>query len=183
MPHMQRLTWSGIAIHAGRLPGYPASHGCIRLPRTFARSLYALTVASSTTVVITNQTLTSDSAARTLALNTPMPRPVVTPQQQAVALASASPPRIETLSIDPFPPRAPIGGQTIQLIAAPTPAQAEAHWTRLLASYPELASTQKAVIPAVVGSRQVYRLRTTTPGAHALCASLKRAGEACFNVS
>lgn len=33
MPFMQRLTWDGIAIHAGHLPGYPASHGCIRLPR------------------------------------------------------------------------------------------------------------------------------------------------------
>ena len=30
MPHMQRLTWDGIAMHAGRLPGYPASHGCVR---------------------------------------------------------------------------------------------------------------------------------------------------------
>jgi hypothetical protein len=43
MPYMQRLTWTGIAIHAGHLPGYPASHGCIRLPRAFAKKLYGLT--------------------------------------------------------------------------------------------------------------------------------------------
>jgi len=43
MPYMQRLTWSGIALHAGPLPGYPASHGCIRLPRSFAKKLYNLT--------------------------------------------------------------------------------------------------------------------------------------------
>lgn len=43
MPYMQRLTWDGVAMHAGRLPGYPASHGCIRLPATFARQLYGLT--------------------------------------------------------------------------------------------------------------------------------------------
>jgi hypothetical protein len=43
MPFMQRLTWSGIAMHAGHLPGYPASHGCIRMPRAFAEQLYALT--------------------------------------------------------------------------------------------------------------------------------------------
>lgn len=43
MPFMQRLTWGGIALHAGVLPGYPASHGCIRLPRAFAEQLYALT--------------------------------------------------------------------------------------------------------------------------------------------
>lgn len=43
MPHMQRLTWGGVALHAGPLPGYPASHGCIRLPKEFARRLYDLT--------------------------------------------------------------------------------------------------------------------------------------------
>lgn len=43
MPFMQRLTWSGIAMHAGHLPGYPASHGCIRMPRAFAEQLYAMT--------------------------------------------------------------------------------------------------------------------------------------------
>ena len=32
MPNMQRLTWTGIAMHAGQLPGYPASHGCVRMP-------------------------------------------------------------------------------------------------------------------------------------------------------
>src|ERR1700723_447910 len=36
MPYMNRLTWSGIALHAGQLPGYPASHGCVRLPKEFA---------------------------------------------------------------------------------------------------------------------------------------------------
>ncbi|MET0362591.1 MAG: L,D-transpeptidase family protein [Sphingobium sp.] len=43
MPYMQRLTWTGIAIHAGHLPGYPASHGCIRLPTAFAKRLFGLT--------------------------------------------------------------------------------------------------------------------------------------------
>jgi hypothetical protein len=43
MPHMQRLTWSGIALHGGVLPGHPASHGCIRLPFDFAESLFEVT--------------------------------------------------------------------------------------------------------------------------------------------
>lgn len=43
MPYMQRITWSGIALHAGVLPGHPASHGCIRMPRDFAVRLYAMT--------------------------------------------------------------------------------------------------------------------------------------------
>jgi hypothetical protein len=40
MPYMQRLTWTGIALHAGNLPGYPASHGCIRTPLAFAEKLF-----------------------------------------------------------------------------------------------------------------------------------------------
>ena len=43
MPFMQRLTWDGIALHGGDIPGYPASHGCIRLPARFARHLFAAT--------------------------------------------------------------------------------------------------------------------------------------------
>jgi L,D-transpeptidase catalytic domain len=43
MPFMQRLTWDGIALHAGEIPGRPASHGCIRLPLAFARQLFAAT--------------------------------------------------------------------------------------------------------------------------------------------
>lgn len=43
MPYMQRLTWDGVALHAGRIPGYPASHGCVRLPRAFAQTLFRAT--------------------------------------------------------------------------------------------------------------------------------------------
>jgi hypothetical protein len=43
MPFMQRITWTGIALHAGALPGYPASHGCVRLPYKFAEQLFPLT--------------------------------------------------------------------------------------------------------------------------------------------
>ena len=45
MPFMQRLTWSGIALHAGALPGYPASHGCVRMPHGFAERLFDVTPA------------------------------------------------------------------------------------------------------------------------------------------
>src|ERR1700756_5757775 len=53
MPHMQRLTWTGIAMHAGHLPGYPASHGCVRLPVDFAGKLYSVTL-NGTSVIITD---------------------------------------------------------------------------------------------------------------------------------
>ncbi|UIJ46334.1 L,D-transpeptidase family protein [Sphingomonas cannabina] len=51
MPYMQRLTWGGVALHAGSLPGYPASHGCIRLPPAFAKLLYGVTRLGMTVVV------------------------------------------------------------------------------------------------------------------------------------
>jgi lipoprotein-anchoring transpeptidase ErfK/SrfK len=43
MPNMQRLTWTGIALHAGNLPGYPASHGCVRLPKKFSELIFSIT--------------------------------------------------------------------------------------------------------------------------------------------
>ena len=51
MPYMQRITWSGIAIHAGVLPGYPASHGCIRMPMAFAIKMYGWTRMGARVVV------------------------------------------------------------------------------------------------------------------------------------
>jgi hypothetical protein len=51
MPFMQRLSWDGIALHAGTLPGYPASHGCVRLPAAFAEVLFAETRAGTVVVV------------------------------------------------------------------------------------------------------------------------------------
>lgn len=53
MPNMQRLTWRGIALHAGNLPGYPASHGCVRLPLGFSKLLFG-TTSLGMTVVITD---------------------------------------------------------------------------------------------------------------------------------
>jgi L,D-transpeptidase-like protein len=51
MPHMQRLTWSGIALHAGYLPGYPASAGCVRMPIDFAAKLYSVTGIGTTVII------------------------------------------------------------------------------------------------------------------------------------
>ena len=183
MPYMQRLTWSGIAIHAGRLPGYAASHGCIRVPRAFARSLYALTRATETTVVIAEEPIESDDHARRFALSLHPPRlperasPV---REPPAVLAKAVPPAsVAALAVETATPTV---GQTIQLAAASSPAEAEAQWARIVDAQPELARFRKVVIPAVVGSRRVYRLRVSAPDAHAYCTRLKSAGIACFNV-
>ncbi len=55
MPYMERLTWGGVAIHAGNLPGYPAAHGCVRLPLDFAKRLYSITTDGTTVIVSDNK--------------------------------------------------------------------------------------------------------------------------------
>jgi len=62
MPYMQRLTWGGIALHAGGLPGYPASHGCIRLPSEFARQLFEVTSTGMTVVVASERSELAQAA-------------------------------------------------------------------------------------------------------------------------
>ena len=51
MPYQQRLTWKGVAMHAGKLPGFPASHGCVRLPMEFAKKLFTVTPMGGTVVI------------------------------------------------------------------------------------------------------------------------------------
>jgi hypothetical protein len=51
MPYMQRLTWGGVALHAGKLPGYAQSHGCIRLPYKFSQELFKITSLGVTVIV------------------------------------------------------------------------------------------------------------------------------------
>jgi L,D-transpeptidase catalytic domain len=50
MAYMERVTWGGVALHAGQLPGYPASHGCVRLPMDFAEKLYTVTQKGTTVI-------------------------------------------------------------------------------------------------------------------------------------
>ena len=63
MPNMQRLTWTGIAMHSGNLPGYPASHGCIRLPYDFSQLLFNATSKGGTVVVGDGKTPTPHLAS------------------------------------------------------------------------------------------------------------------------
>ncbi|MEM9018261.1 MAG: L,D-transpeptidase, partial [Verrucomicrobiota bacterium] len=61
MPNMQRLTWTGIALHAGDLPGYPASAGCIRLPLEFSAKLFEATAVGATVAITQRSRYPSES--------------------------------------------------------------------------------------------------------------------------
>jgi hypothetical protein len=60
MPYMERLTWQGVALHAGNLPGYPASHGCVRLPLEFAKLLFGVTTLGTPVIVADSDLATDD---------------------------------------------------------------------------------------------------------------------------
>ena len=84
MPHMQRLTWSGIALHGGMLPGHPASHGCIRLPYEFAGRLFDVTKVGMRVIIAPG-----DAAPVTIAQPVLFP-PTTSANAEAAAKAAAA---------------------------------------------------------------------------------------------
>lgn len=84
MPHMQRLTWNGIALHGGPLPGYAASHGCVRMPYGFAERLFDKTRIGMRVIVSPNDAVPADFSHPAL----------LVPSAEALA---AAPARAETL--------------------------------------------------------------------------------------
>ena len=85
MPYMQRITWSGIALHAGKLPGYPASHGCIRLPEHFATRLWALSKIGARVIIA------RDEVAPVAIAHPRLPVPKKPENNPADALVAAAP--------------------------------------------------------------------------------------------
>jgi hypothetical protein len=83
MPNMQRLTWKGIALHAGKLPGYPASHGCIRLPMQFSSLLFGATEMGMTVVITDIPAVPRSSGAPDLAM-------AIAPDSAAAPLTKAA---------------------------------------------------------------------------------------------
>src|SRR6476646_9707035 len=101
MPYMQRITWSGIALHAGVLPGYPASHGCISLTDSFATRLWHLTKRGTRVIIahgdiqpveINNQRFFSPKPK--LASGSPEPGNATLSGSDAIAVAAAPAPLV-----------------------------------------------------------------------------------------
>ena len=83
MPYMQRITWSGIAIHAGVLPGYPASHGCIRMPMAFALKMWNWTRMGARVVVTPGEIMPASFSHPLLVTQKVVPQPAAEPQADA----------------------------------------------------------------------------------------------------
>ena len=76
MPFMQRITWSGVAMHAGVLPGYPASHGCIRMPMAFAVKMYGWTRMGARVIVTPGELSPAPFSHPLLVTQKVVPQPV-----------------------------------------------------------------------------------------------------------
>ena len=77
MPYMQRITWSGIALHAGVLPGYPASHGCIRMPMAFAVKMWNWTRMGARVVITPGAITPANFSHPLLVAQKVVPQPLI----------------------------------------------------------------------------------------------------------
>src|SRR5258707_5527376 len=88
MPHMQRITWSGIALHSCPLPGHPASHGCVRMPYDFARRLFGMSKLGMRVIVAPSDVAPFEIVHPALFSPNPGARPV--PAARAAQAAEAT---------------------------------------------------------------------------------------------
>jgi lipoprotein-anchoring transpeptidase ErfK/SrfK len=112
MPYMQRITWSGVALHAGVLPGYPASHGCIRMPHDFAVKLFGLTHMGARVLVMPHEvapvpfesaklfTRAKPATDKTSDVTLPVPGAVHIPQVHVIRTAESQSPSVMSDAVD-----------------------------------------------------------------------------------
>jgi hypothetical protein len=98
MPFMQRITWSGIAIHAGVLPGYPASHGCIRMPMAFAVKMYGWTKMGARVVITPDELVPTGFSHPLLVAQKIAPQPVAADEPKADAPPAAKADKAENVT-------------------------------------------------------------------------------------
>ena len=96
MPHMQRITWSGVAMHAGHVTGRPASHGCIRLPASFALDLFGITKIGMRVIVAPSNVAPQDIQHSALFV----PRRLIAEEGPAPAVRPAEATRVASLTND-----------------------------------------------------------------------------------
>jgi lipoprotein-anchoring transpeptidase ErfK/SrfK len=128
MPFMQRITWSGIALHAGVLPGRPASHGCIRMPHSFAERLFDLTSMGLRVIIVPTDVTPAEIAHPALFKPRPIGGEVSLASPPAPGKGQDQPMRLGAGSNENVPPPTipPKRLETLKSIAAAKAAAAEA---------------------------------------------------------
>jgi lipoprotein-anchoring transpeptidase ErfK/SrfK len=103
MPYMQRITWSGVAIHAGVLPGYPASHGCIRMPMGFAVKMWNWTKMGARVVVTPGDMTPARFSHPLLVTQKVVPQPTAVNEPQTDAPPAAKADKAADAAVTPKP--------------------------------------------------------------------------------
>lgn len=169
MPYMQRLTWTGIALHAGDLPGYAASHGCIRLPESFALRLWGTTKIGARVIITRDEVVPAEIKHARLFAPKPKVEPAVEPLPEIKPDVIAPPeykpeeiappankPQQEEMSVSIDAPVRQLASATpyVDYVApapapSPTPAQPVAPFVEYTAPAPRAAPAPR-VAPVIV---------------------------------
>jgi L,D-transpeptidase catalytic domain len=91
MPFTERLTWSGVALHAGNLPGYPDSHGCVHLPLEFSELLFQVTQLGTPVIIADDATAPAEVLHPGLLWNAAIEKDIQSVQPSSAASAQAAP--------------------------------------------------------------------------------------------
>jgi hypothetical protein len=118
MPYMERITWSGVALHEGPLPGHAASHGCIRLPGSFASSLFKVTKLGAR-VVITRDPVAPVAFASPRLFTPKKPEQIDTPVAAAPPVVVADAQATSSIKTDEVKPEAKTVSDTHAGLGAP----------------------------------------------------------------
>ncbi|MBI5132136.1 MAG: L,D-transpeptidase family protein [Rhodopseudomonas palustris] len=154
MPYMQRITWSGIALHAGVVPGYPASHGCIRLPNAFAMKMWGWTRMGAR-VIVTPGDITPTSFSHAL-LASKRPAPPDAPMASDPQKPTTSSKSDKAAAADPAAPNAELrAGISLDDPRPVTTADASAASvgaTAVLSDSPARADSAEAAPPSLTAA-------------------------------
>jgi len=160
MPFMQRITWTGIALHGGALPGYPASHGCVRMPEPFARRLFPLTENGMRVVVVRND--------------------IAPAEISHPALFTPAKVRREALLVGP--PTGPVASTDAGSNPSPAAAQLETLKSQVAAKSAEaLAASKKAMAARQAAARKAAEAANADRNLRAAEAAMVKAEEALKN--
>ncbi len=177
MPWMNRITWSGTALHAGVVPGYPASHGCIRLPFSFAPKLFQITTVGDN-VIVTRDRLAPQLIEHPVLFQPlpPPPPPVMVKQEQPPEHQSSN----ETAPL--LPPKATHPGMLAKADVAgvttdvPSSLEAEAAGQDQAAPMPSQSQSANRV-PATLAAGNAAEIEDTHVHAFDPYVGLAAAGE------
>ena len=163
MPYMQRITWSGIALHGGHVPGYRASHGCIRLPHRFARSLFNYTKMGAHVVIANGDpTPRPFSHAKLFQPTSPFKVPTKKKPSTPTALIHFDPAEgmvrdvVRLASLQKADPATQVDAAPQTAFVPPTPSE-------VLPVNAATAATMLAIIEGKVQRAEFYKARSKSP--------------------